>query len=51
MGRVIASGACSYTDLISGKINVHEFYNILQVLDWNDYAEARAQALAQAEEE
>lgn len=43
MGRVIESGACSYTDLLSGKVSIRDFFEILRILDWNNYAQAVVQ--------
>ncbi|MDL2268215.1 hypothetical protein LJC46_09600 [Desulfovibrio sp. OttesenSCG-928-G15] len=47
-GRLIAAGACTYPDLVSGKISMSDFFTMLQILDWNDHAREKARALAQA---
>lgn len=40
----------TFLDLKSGKVSVRDFFEILRILDWNRYADARARVLARAEE-
>ena len=51
MGRVLASGVCSYADVACGKMGMRDFFEILRILDWNEYATRKARAMAQAERE
>lgn len=50
MGRALDSGYVTFLDLKSGKVSVRDFFEVLRILDWNRYAEARARALSRAEE-
>lgn len=37
VSRVVNSGACTYPDVVNDNLSMHDLFNILQMLDWNDY--------------
>lgn len=41
--RLVSAGMCSYMDLISGRVTVRDFFEMLRVVDWRDYITALGQ--------
>lgn len=46
----MAAGACTYTELTGGRLTMRDVFEMLMIVDWNNYAQARAYALAKAEQ-
>ena len=48
-GRLIGAGACTYAELINGSLNLHDVFEMLCVLDWNNHATATHKAMPETE--